>query len=258
MSSLLLFYTCPPSPLLRSASSMTNTSIEDRRSAARLSRTAFRLVLGSQSPRRRQLLDGDGYRFAVLPADDGVEENVSQRDVSPHEFPRLLALAKARNVAERLCSQESQNRLNAVSFLEEDDANKPYLVLACDSVAVCRGEILGKPDDRDDAKRMLTTLSGSRHEVVTGVALWRVDREDYAFGPAEEKLTVFVETSVLQMEELSSAKLEDYLDGGLWQGKAGAFGYQDGVDWLELISGSESNVVGLPLEALAETLTRLF
>ena len=237
---------------------MTNSSVEVRRAAARLSRSAFRLVLGSQSPRRRELLEGDGYRFAVLPSDDGVEEKVSLRDVEPREYPRLLAIAKARNVARRLCRGDSRGRLAVDPRFNESEAFEPYLVLACDSVAVCRGEILGKPVDRDDAKRMLTMLSGSRHEVVTGVALWRVDREDYASGPTEEKLAVFVETSVLQMEELSPEKLEGYLDGGLWRGKAGAFGYQDGNDWLELISGSESNVVGLPLEALAETLTRLF
>ena len=236
---------------------MTNSSIKARRHAARLSRTAFRLVLGSQSPRRRELLESDDYRFALCPAADGVEENVPLRDVEPRNLPRLLAIAKARNVAERLCESSGWRRAVDLRF-DQSDPRDPYLVLACDSVAVCRGEILGKPVDRDDAKRMLTMLSGSRHEVVTGVALWRVDREDYASGPAEEKLTVLVETSVLQMEELSPEKLEGYLDGGLWRGKAGAFGYQDGNDWLELISGSESNVVGLPLEALAETLTRLF
>ena len=70
------------------------------------------------------------------------------------------------------------------------------------------------------------------------------------------KLVDFVETSILEMEVLSRARLEGYLDGGLWQGKAGAFGYQDGNDWLRLLGGSESNVVGLPLESVARVIVR--
>lgn len=226
--------------------------------AARLSQTEFRLVLGSQSPRRRILLENDGYRFAVLPARDGVEEHVSVADLKPKEYVRQLAIAKARDVADRLCGKVSQGRWEVDPSFSNDCAGKPYLVLACDSVAVCKDEILGKPDDRADAERMLRTLSGSRHEVDTGLALWRVDFEDYETGPNAEKLVERVEVSVLRMEELSEERLKQYLDSGLWEGKAGAFGYQDGVDWLELISGSESNVVGLPLEALDETLQKLF
>ncbi len=237
---------------------MTSRSSAARQSAARLSQTAFRLVLASQSPRRRELLDADGYCFSVLPADDGVEEGVSHVDIPAREYVQRLAIAKARNVAERLCRNISQERPDVAPNFSEIDSRRPFLVLACDSVAVCHDEILGKPEDRADADRMLTSLSGSRHEVDTGVALWRVDFEDRELGIDVKKLTVFVETSVLQMEEISRSRLEEYLDGGLWRGKAGAFGYQDGNDWLELISGSESNVVGLPLEALAETLVKLF
>ena len=229
-----------------------------RRHAARLSHSAFRLVLGSQSPRRRELLAGDGYRFAILPAAAGVEESASQGDVSPREYVRNAAIAKARDVARRLCGRVSQGRWDVDPSFSEESARRPYLVLACDCVAVCQGEILGKPVDRADAERMLTMLSGSRHSVEGGVALWRVDVGDYESGPCADKLVDFVETSILEMEVLSRARLEGYLDGGLWQGKAGAFGYQDGNDWLKLISGSESNVVGLPLEALADALTRLF
>lgn len=229
-----------------------------QQAAARMSQTDFRLVLGSRSPRRRTLLESDGYRFAILPAFDDVEENVSVAELNPQEYVRQLAIAKARNVAERLCGKVSQGRWDVDPVFSNASAGDPYLVLACDSVAVCNGEILGKPADRDDAQRMLRKLSGSRHEVDTGLALWRVDFEDYETGPNVEKLVSRVEISVLKMETLSEEKLQRYLDGGLWEGKAGAFGYQDGVDWLELLSGSESNVVGLPLEALAETLLKLF
>ena len=73
-----------------------------------------------------------------------------------------------------------------------------------------------------------------------------------------EKLEARVESSSLEMEELGEARLAYYLDSRLWEGKAGAFGYQDGNDWLKLIDGTESNVVGLPLEALADSILARF
>ena len=130
--------------------------------------------------------------------------------------------------------------------------SRATLVLACDSVAECQGETLGKPRDREDAERMLRTLSGSIHYVRTGVAIVPIDDED------EQRLQpfFFVESSALIMERLSEERLVGYLDSGLWRGKAGAFGYQDGNDWLKLLGGSESNVVGLPLEAVALAVMR--
>lgn len=226
-----------------------------RRAAARLSRSAFRLVLASQSPRRRALLAESGYRFAALAPREGAEEATDVHNLSPSEYVRALADVKALDVATRLCGKVSQARWDVAPCFDEAS---PYLVLACDSVAVCNGEILGKPNGRADAERMLRALSGSRHSVETGMTLRRVDLEDYATGPDARKIIRRVETSVLQMEKLSEEQLRSYLDGGLWEGKAGAFGYQDGNDWLELISGSASNVVGLPLEALAETILELF
>ncbi|MEK6237280.1 MAG: Maf family protein, partial [Planctomycetales bacterium] len=81
-----------------------------------------------------------------------------------------------------------------------------------------------------------------------GICLWP--------RPENEPLIRVAET-VLQMEQLTDDQLQEYLASGLWEGKAGAFGYQDRAGWLTIISGSESNVVGLPLETLAEMLTEL-
>lgn len=237
---------------------MTADVTELRRKAAGLSQSSFRLVLGSQSPRRRSLLADDGYRFAVLPSRDGVEEQLDVAGLEPLEYVRRLASGKARDVASQLCGKVSQGRWNVDPSFSASSAAPPYLVLACDSVAVCKGEILGKPADRADAERMLRALDGSRHEVDTGLALWRVDFEDYESGPKASKLVERAEVSVLEMDKLTEEQLQGYLESGLWEGKAGAFGYQDGNDWLTLFSGSESNVVGLPLEALAETLISLF
>ena len=184
-----------------------------------------RLVLASASPRRRELLTGVGWKFNIELPDPGLEESFNPCRCDPKELVRSLAHLKADNVAKRLA-----------------DTQEATIVLACDSIAVCRGEILGKPKDRNDAYRMLRLLSGSRHEVHTGMCLIRLP---------EFRVVETVETSVLYMEPLAESRIQAYLDSGLWQGKAGAFGYQDGNDWLQLESGSESNVVGLPLETFA-------
>lgn len=223
----------------------------------------FRLVLGSRSPRRRGLLTSAGYRFAVLPADDAVEENEPLDGLSPSELVDRLAFVKARDVVRRLRPLvETQSSPQSPNFAESSETSSlrqeidaifgpsdaPFVVLSCDSVAVCDGEILGKPADRADAERMLRLLSGTEHEVRTGLCLWAT--------PGDRVLRR-VEISRLYMEPLSEERLAAYLESGLWEGKAGAFGYQDGNDWLRLTYGAESNIVGLPLGALADSLRTL-
>ena len=109
----------------------------------------------------------------------------------------------------------------------------------------CGGQILGKPRDRDHAGQMLECLRGQEHRVYSGLCLWRVPGERYQ---------VQVAVTRLIMASISDRQLAGYLDSGQWQGKAGAFGYQDGHDWLRILEGSPSNVVGLPLELLVEML----
>jgi septum formation protein len=94
----------------------------------------------------------------------------------------------------------------------------------------------------------LKSLRGKIHRVLTGVCLWPV--------PSGKPRTALDITS-LTMETLSDSQIEDYLDSGLWRGKAGAFGYQDGIDWVRIIQGSPSNVVGLPLELLEKMVREL-
>jgi septum formation protein len=112
----------------------------------------------------------------------------------------------------------------------------------------CHGHVLGKPVDRDDARRMLLMLRSRVHHVYSGVCLWR--------RPDDEMLTR-VDVTKLRMDHRSDRELDSYLATDEWQGKAGAFGYQDQHDWLHVIRGSESNVVGLPMELLAAMLDEL-
>ena len=118
--------------------------------------------------------------------------------------------------------------------------------LACDTLSEVDGEPLGKPTDRADAERMMRALSGRVHRVVTGVCLWQ--------RPELEPLLAS-EESILEMGPLDREFLDWYLDSGLWRGKAGACGYQDERLPLWVLSGSESNVVGLPLERVRRMLT---
>ncbi len=183
------------------------------------------LVLASQSPRRKELLTAAGLHFEVVPASPDAETPIPRDGTSPAEFVKRQARQKAEDVARQL-------------------AGRDCFVLACDTVAVCRGEILGKPANREDARRMLRMLSGSVHETISGICLLNPAVPDF------EKLDAV--TTELFMEPLSDEILEAYLATDIWVGKAGAFGYQDGNDWLRILTGSASNVVGLPLEQLME------
>lgn len=189
-------------------------------------KTLPKLILASRSPRRRELLAAAGYAFEVVPPSDDAEDD-SQGDETPRQLVVRLARRKAADVARRISTG---------------------LVLGCDTVAECEGRVLGKPADRADARAMLTLLSGREHCVLSGVCLWPV--------PGGEP-TVDLAVTTLRMDVLKPAWLDEYLLGDAWRGKAGAFGYQDGLDWVHVIEGSESNVVGLPMELLSEMLARL-
>ncbi len=180
------------------------------------------LILASGSPRRAQLLNAAGYKFTVQIASDSAECGICSRESAP-ELVARYAYRKAIDVAQR---------------------TERGLVLAADTVASCVGQILGKPRDQEHAESILRILSGRKHDVYTGICLLSIEKG---------KCIVDVVRTELKMQPLSESMLSEYFDSLGWDGKAGAFGYQDGNDWLSVIGGgSESNVVGLPMERLAE------
>ncbi len=185
------------------------------------------IILASRSPRRRELLAQIVWPFTVIAPSESVECGVCSEETPP-ELVARLAYAKAVDVASG-----------------QDD---PALVIGCDTVATCLGQILGKPRDKEDARRMLRLLRGQTHHVYSGLCLYMIPESRYVMDVA---------CTELKMDPVSDRDLEAYLETGLWEGKAGAFGYQDGWDWLHIVSGSESNVVGLPLELLEELAERL-
>ena len=185
-----------------------------------------KLILASGSPRRRELLAEAGYRFEVYVPDESAECGICS-DRGPAELVATLAYHKAANVAGRVGRG---------------------VIVACDTVAELDGQILGKPAGEEHARDMLSRLSGRVHRVLTGLCVW-----PWPDGPPR----TCVEVTTLRMDPLTDDQLEEYLAGGQWEGKAGSFGYQDRLGWVHVVEGSESNVVGLPLERLAEMLAEI-
>jgi septum formation protein len=185
-----------------------------------------RLILASSSPRRRELLAEAGYQFEIVHPSDGAECGLCSGE-SPPQLVARLGYQKAKDVAPRVGTG---------------------VIVACDTVAECSGQILGKPVDERHARQMLELLSGREHRVYSGLCVWEM--------PDGEPL-IRVARTTLVMDRLSPAQLEDYLASGKWEGKAGAFGYQDRLGWVRVVEGSESNVVGLPMELLVEVLAEV-
>jgi septum formation protein len=177
------------------------------------------LILASSSPRRRELLAQAGLPFRVVEPHPLAECGICSRETPP-ELVARLAYQKAADVIAKI---------------------DRGLVIACDTVAECLGQILGKPEDREHARQMLQRLRGRDHAVYSGLCLW---------DKATARRSVRVDVSRLWMAPISDRQLEAYLDSELWVGKSGAFGFQDGPEWIELREGSASNVVGLPMEQL--------
>jgi septum formation protein len=189
--------------------------------------SAPKLILASGSPQRRRLLAEAGYDFEVRQPREHVECGICSSG-GPAALVTELAMSKALDVAAQLKGSGV--------------AHEPTVViLACDTIAECGGEILGKPVDESHARRMLELLRGSVHRVYSGVCAWRPF--DAAASP-----DVQLALSQLTMDAIAESELDEYLASGMWRDKAGAFGYQDRADWLHLSSGSESNVIGLPME----------
>ena len=179
------------------------------------------LVLASQSPRRRQLLTAAGVSFRIVtPPEDAEDEQRMGETVEAY--------------VARLAQQKAQSVVGQIQASE--------VILACDTVAECEGAVLGKPENLEHARAMLTTMRGREHRVISGVVLQ---------SSSTDSICIANDVTRLRMDSVSDAALQEYLETGLWKGKAGAFGYQDGLDWVHIIEGSESNVVGLPMETLA-------
>lgn len=178
----------------------------------------MKLILASNSPRRKELLIKAGFDFDIISSD--FEENVFCDN--PTEVAIQFACGKAKDVYSKL-----DNKHNVV-------------VLGADTVVFLDGKILGKPDSEIHAIEMLKQLSGKVHQVVTGYCVYSLNKIERGF------VTTEVEFNVLDDKVISL-----YIDSGLYKGKAGAYGIQDDFPLVKEYKGSLSNVIGLPIETVA-------
>ena len=184
-----------------------------------------RLILASASPRRDELLKTLAIPFEVVPS---LVEETRVDGEGPSQAAIRLAELKAREVRGRYPGR---------------------IVLAADTIVVLNGQMLGKPKDIGDAREMLSRLSGRLHVVITGFCL--ID------GSSDREIARAVATEV-KMKRISAAELEGYLSSGEPLDKAGAYAIQGtGAFLVEAITGSYSNVVGLPLAEVCEALKQL-
>jgi septum formation protein len=179
------------------------------------------IILASQSPRRRQLLEQVGIPFTIQSAD--IEENFPE-DLSPEKVPEYIAANKAA----------------AIAHLYPNN-----IIIAADTVVILEGRIIGKPTDEADALNMLQALSGKQHEVVTGMVLQR-----------NEKVQFFSETTEVYFHPLSAEQIHYYIHNYKPFDKAGAYAIQEwiGLVGIEKIRGDYYNVMGLPVQRLIQAL----
>jgi septum formation protein len=183
------------------------------------------LILASASPRRQELLASAGIAFEIIPseADEGTGEGED-----PEDYVRRLARCKAADVAEK---------------------HRQRWVLAADTIVVIDGSILGKPKDPPEAREMLERLSGREHRVITGYCILQASSGKRREGRAVTRV---------RFKKLSPGEIQWYLDTGEPFDKAGAYAIQGKAAFMvEEITGSYTNVVGLPLCEVIEGLEEL-
>jgi septum formation protein len=181
-----------------------------------------KIILASQSPRRKQLLEWAEVEFEVI---------VSDTDES---FPSHLSFS---DIAIHIAKNKALKIVNI--------HNPVIPVLAADTIVVCENEIIGKPKDRDDAIAIIKKLSGKTHQVITGVYLYKKDNE-----------ISFSDTTEVCFYELTNEQIEFYVDKYKPYDKAGAYAIQEwiGVVGIKSIHGDFYNVMGLPVSKVVKFL----
>ena len=182
-------------------------------------------ILASASPRRKLLLEQAGYEFEIVVSNTDESQYTANNSA---ELTKTLALAKASDIA---------------------NANPDKLVLGSDTVVDFNGQIIGKPRDAKHAEQITRMLFSAPHDVITGVALVR---------KSDNTKIVKAATTKVFPNKLTEEQIVEHIRNGGWQGKAGAYGIQEtGDEFVERIEGSFTNVIGLPMELIAEIFTSL-
>ena len=180
---------------------------------------SYNIILASQSPRRQQLLKGLNIEFETIVRE--VEE-VFPSNITREEIPRYLCELKSK-------------------AFEDDFFDERKIVITADTIVWINDKVLGKPKDFDDAVRIIKTLSGNKHEVITGVCL-----------RSKNKTHIFHAESDVYFRNLSDEEIKWYVENYKPYDKAGAYGVQEWIGYvaIERIEGSYFNVMGLPTQKL--------
>jgi septum formation protein len=191
-----------------------------------------RLILASQSPRRRLLLAEHGFdHHAHHPGLD--DADLARGQVSPEQWVAALAYLKARAGADSLAERPAR-----------------WTVIGADTVCVKDGELLGQPRDAADAERMLRRLENGQHEVVTGVAILSSDN-----GQTHDR-ALLVDRARVRVGTLGEPRIRAYVATGQWRGKAGAYNLSERLadGWPIALEGDPATVMGLPMRRLSPIL----
>ena len=206
--------------------------------------TRANIILASASPRRKQLLANAGYKFKVVPSQVD-ESSFSAKNITPVEYAKKLALAKALDVAEKFPDS---------------------LVIGADTVIDFDGQIFGKPADAKHAENITRLLFSKSHKVITGLAL--VCKSGTGFQPVKTRPgwpcynrnieIVEADTTTVYPRKLTEAQIAEHIAGGIWRDKAGAYAIKEKDDpFVDHIDGSMTNVMGLPLELFKRLATEI-
>jgi septum formation protein len=191
-----------------------------------------KIILASQSPRRKQLLESAEVPFEIVvkETDESFPSELTTKEIAVH-----IALNKARTVKDFLLT-------------ERKNFNDSIPLLGADTIVVIDAEVIGKPKNREDAINILQKLSGRKHEVITGVVILY-----------KEKTIEFADVTEVTFHSLTNSQIEFYIDKCKPYDKAGAYAIQEwiGVIGIKSINGDFYNVMGLPVSKVVQALNEL-
>ena len=188
---------------------------------------SIKLILASKSRDRKNLFERAHIPIEIIPSDFD-EKSIHESD--PNELVKKIASAKAKKVM-----MKWNNKLG--------NKNIPAIIIAADTMVLLDGNLIGKAQNKEQAFKILTQLSGKKHELLTGVALI------HSFS---QKINAFLDISIVQFQTLSSSEIQRYLDlSDEYIGRAGAYSLFDRASlFIDFVEGSPTNVLGLPMAKL--------
>ncbi|MEM9083315.1 MAG: Maf family protein [Planctomycetota bacterium] len=188
----------------------------------------MRLILASRSPRRLELLREHGFEPEVLIAEVD-DSDLIPGQTSPGEWTSALAYLKARAITDTVLGPERERSV----------------VIAADTMCVKGTELIGKPENREDAERIIRALMNGSHEVLTGVSIVSPSRSE-----------LFVDRAIVRVGSITPSQIDTYLNSELWHGKAGGYNLNERINggWPITFEGDPTCVTGLPMRRVVPIL----